>query len=190
MSYFPMMVKLDEKKVLIIGGGEEGLKKTRILHEFGAEITLISGDALKEAIELASRYEEREFRDTDITDEDYDLIVASTDDRELNKRISILAKDKHIPVNIVDDEKLCSFIFPAIVKDKDVVCTVSSGGKSPYIAQYIKALLNKVLPEGIGEINDRMGEYRKHAKSVIADVTERRRFLRKKLDEELDKSGS
>ena len=42
MSYFPMMVKLDEKKVLIIGGGEEGLKKTRILHEFGAEITLIS----------------------------------------------------------------------------------------------------------------------------------------------------
>ena len=43
---------------------------------------------------------------------------------------------------------------------------------------------------GIGEINDRMGEYRKHAKSEIADVTERRRFLRKKLDEELDKSGS
>ena len=190
MSYFPMMVKLDDKKVLIIGGGEEGLKKTQILHEFGAEITLISKDALKEAIELASRYEEREFRDTDITDEDYDLIVASTDDRELNKRISILAKDKHIPVNIVDDEKLCSFIFPAIVKDKDVVCAVSSGGKSPYITQYIKTLLNKVLPEGIGEINDRMGEYRKQAKSEIADVTERRRFLRKKLDEELDKSGS
>ena len=44
MSYFPMMVKLDEKKVLIIGGGEEGLKKTQILHEFGAKITLISKD--------------------------------------------------------------------------------------------------------------------------------------------------
>lgn len=97
---------------------------------------------------------------------------------------------KTIPVNIVDDEKLCSFIFPAIVKYKDVVCAVSSGGKSPYITQYIKALLNKVLPEGIGEINDRMGEYRKHAKSEIADVTERRRFLRKRLDEELNKSGS
>ena len=50
MSYFPMMVKLDDKKVLIIGGGEEGLKKTQILHEFGAEITLISKDVLKEAI--------------------------------------------------------------------------------------------------------------------------------------------
>lgn len=190
MSYFPMMVKLDDKKVLIIGGGEEGLKKTQILHEFGAKITLISKDAQKEAIELALRYEEREFRDTDITDEDYDLIVASTDDRELNKRISVMAKNKHIPVNVVDDEELCSFIFPAIVKDKDVVCAVSSGGKSPYITQYIKTLLNKVLPEGIGEINDRMGEYRKQAKSEIADVTERRRFLRKKLDEELDKSGS
>ncbi len=185
MSYFPMMVKLDEKKVLIIGGGEEGLKKTQILHEFGAEITLISKDALKEAIELASRYEEREFRDTDITDEDYDLIVASTDDRELNKRISILAKYKHIPVNIVDDEKLCSFIFPAIVKDKDVVCAVSSGGKSPYITQYIKALLNKVLPRDIGEINDRMGEYRKQAKKDFDVAAQRRRFLKRKLDEEL-----
>ncbi|MBP5608219.1 MAG: hypothetical protein J6X66_08135, partial [Lachnospiraceae bacterium] len=68
MSYFPMMVKLDGKKVLIIGGGEEGLKKTKILHDFGAEISLISKDALKEAAKLASRYEEREFRDTDITD--------------------------------------------------------------------------------------------------------------------------
>ena len=190
MSYFPMMVKLDDKKVLIIGGGEEGLKKTQILHEFGAKITLISKDVQKEAIELALRYEEREFRDTDITDTEFDMIVASTDDRELNKRISILARDKHIPVNIVDDEELCSFIFPAIVKDKDVVCAVSSGGKSPYITQHIKGLLSRILPKDIGGINDRMGEYRKQAKSEIADITERRRFLRKKLDEELEKSGS
>lgn len=187
MSYFPMMVKLDEKKVLIIGGGEEGKKKTQILHEFGADITLISKDALKEAAELASRYEEREFTDTDITDEDYDMIVASTDDKELNRRISALAAERRIPVNVVDDEELCSFIFPAIVKDKDVVCAVSSGGKSPYITQYIKALLNRVLPRGIGDINDRMGEYRKQAKKEYTDVSERRRFLRSKLDEELGK---
>ncbi|MCR4586415.1 MAG: bifunctional precorrin-2 dehydrogenase/sirohydrochlorin ferrochelatase [Lachnospiraceae bacterium] len=184
MSYFPMMVKLDGKKVLIIGGGVEGLKKTRILHDFGAEICLISKDALKEAAELASRYEEREFRDTDITDE-HDLIVAATDDRELNKRISRLARDKRIPVNVVDDEELCSFIFPAIVKDKDVVCAVSSGGKSPYITQYIKALLSKLLPENIGEINDRMGEYRKQAKKELKEAIDRRSFLKKKLEEEL-----
>ncbi len=185
MSYFPMMVKLDEKKVLIIGGGEEGLKKTRILHEFGAEISLISKEALKEAIELAAHYEEREFRDTDITETEFDMIVASTDDRELNKRISFLARDKHIPVNIVDDEELCSFIFPAIIKDKDVVCAVSSGGKSPYITQYIKALLNKVIPKGIGDINERMGEYRKQAKKDFDVAAQRRRFLKRKLDEEL-----
>ena len=185
MSYFPMMVKLDEKKVLIIGGGEEGLKKTQILHEFGAEISLISKDALKEAIELAAHYEEREFRDTDITDTEFDMIVASTDDRELNKRISILARDKHIPVNIVDDEELCSFIFPAIVKDKDVVCAVSSGGKSPYITQYIKGLLSRILPKDIGGINDRMGEYRKQAKRDLKEAVERRSFLKKKLEEEL-----
>ena len=187
MSYFPMMVKLDGKKALIIGGGEEGKKKTQILHDFGAEITLISKDAQKEAIELTSRYEEREFMDSDITEGDYDLIVASTDDRELNKRISALANERRIPVNVVDDEELCSFIFPAIVKDKDVICAVSSGGKSPYITQYIKALLNKVLPKDIGDINDRMGEYRKQAKKEIADAAERRKFLRSRLEEELGK---
>ena len=147
MSYFPMMVKLDEKKVLIIGGGEEGKKKTQILHEFGAEITLISKDALKEAIELASRYEEREFRDTDITDEDYDLIVASTDDRELNKRISILAKDKHIPVNIVDNPKLCTFIFPSLIKRGDLVIGITSSGKSPAFSQYIRKEAEQVYSD-------------------------------------------
>ena len=189
MSYFPMMVELDNKKVLVIGSGEEGRKKTQILHEFGAVITLISKDALKEAVEMASVFEEREFRDTDI-DEQYELIVAATDDRELNKRISTLAKKNKIPVNVVDDTELCTFIFPAIVKDRDVVCAVSSGGKSPYITQHIKSLLLSILPGNIGIINDRMGEYRKQAKSEIADTAERRRFLRKKLDEELKKSGS
>ena len=185
MSYFPMMVKLDGKKVLVIGGGEEGLKKTQIMHDFGAEICLISKGALKEAAKLASRYEEREFRDTDITDEAYDLIVAATDDRELNKRISGLAHENRIPVNIVDDEELCSFIFPAIIKDRDVVCAVSSGAKSPYITQYIKVLLCKLLPKNIGEINDRMGEYRKQAKRDLKEAAERRSFLKKKLEEEL-----
>ena len=85
----------------------------------------------------------------------------------------------------MDDEELCSFIFPAIIKDKDVVVGVSSSGKSPYVAQHIKALIKDALPENIGEINDRMGEYRAYAKKEISDTEKRREFLRKKLDEEL-----
>ena len=186
MAFFPMMVELNNKKVLVIGGGEEGKKKTEVLCSFGASVTLIAKDALQEAIMLAERYEEKEFEDSDIEREEYTLVVAATDDRKLNERISMLAGRKRIPVNIVDDMELCSFIFPAIIKEKDVVCAVSSGGKSPYITQYIKKLIAGILPQRIGEINERMGEHRINAKREIADAVERRKYLRSKLEEELE----
>lgn len=185
MSYFPMMTDLYNKNVLVIGGGEEGCKKVQILHGFDAVITLIAKDALKEAVSLADAFYQREFEDADITDaeKEYEMIVASTDDRRLNARISALAKERRIPVNVVDDTELCTFIFPAIVKEKDVVCAVSSGGKSPYVAQYVKRLIIENMPADIGEINDRMGEFRKQAKKEIDDTTKRRAFLRERLEE-------
>ena len=79
--------------------------------------------------------------------------------------------------------EFCTFIFPAIIKEKDVVCSVSSGGKSPYVAQYVKSLIRRSLPCGIGEINDKMGDFRSYAKQEIKEAAARRAFLRKKFDE-------
>lgn len=186
MSYFPMMINLDGKEVLVIGGGAEGLKKVKILHDFGAVITLVAPDAEQEAIGLADRFAYRAFSDEDITGKNYALIVAATDDKDLNGRISALASSEHIPVNVVDDTERCTFIFPAIVKERDVVCAVSSGGKSPYVAQYVKKLINDVMPPSIGKINDRMGEYRMEAKKRFDTSEERRVFLLKRLKELLD----
>ena len=182
MSYFPMMVNLEGVRILVVGGGEEGRKKVEILSSFGAEIILIAENAAEEAVGLADRFIERSFEDQDLEGE-IGLVVAATDDRTLNQRIYRLATRRRIPVNVVDDVELCTFIFPAIVKEKDVVCAVSSGGKSPYVAQYIKALIRKVLPPGIGEINDKMGEYRVAAKREMNDPAERRMYLRQKLEE-------
>ena len=182
MAYFPMMVELKNKPVLVIGAGEEGTKKVDVLYEFGCRITLVAKEASEEAVKKAAKYLNREFEDGDIT-EDYILVVSATDDRELNKHISELAGRYRIPVNVVDDTELCSFIFPAIVKDKDVVVSVSSGGKSPYVAQYIKKAVIEHMPENIGIINDKMGEYRQTAKRDIEDVSERRKYLKDKLDE-------
>lgn len=182
MSYFPMMVNLEGVRILVVGGGEEGRKKVEILSSFGAKITLIARNAADEAVELADRFLERGFEDQDLAGE-FGLVVAATDDRILNERIYKLANQRKIPVNIVDDAELCTFIFPAIIKEKDVVCAVSSGGKSPYVAQHIKALFRKVLPPGIGEINDKMGEYRVAAKREMNDPAARRMYLRQKLEE-------
>ena len=188
MSYFPMMVNLEGVRILVVGGGEEGRKKVEILSSFGAKITLIAKNAAEEAVGLADRFLERGFEDSDM-EEEYGLVVAATDDRILNERIYKLAVRRKIPVNIVDDAALCTFIFPAIIKEKDVVCSVSSGGKSPYVAQYLKALIRKVLPPGIGEINDKMGEYRIAAKKELNDSAARRTYLRQKLEELTGSTG-
>ncbi|MBR4344137.1 MAG: bifunctional precorrin-2 dehydrogenase/sirohydrochlorin ferrochelatase [Lachnospiraceae bacterium] len=185
MAYFPMMIDLKDKPVLVIGAGEEGTKKVEVLYDFGCKIILVAKEATKAAIEKSTAFFNRPFEDTDIKEE-YSMIVSATNDRTLNKHISELAGKNKIPVNVVDDTELCSFIFPAIIKDRDVVVSVSSGGKSPYVAQYIKAIVRDNMPKDIGLINDKMGEYRISAKQEISDVSERRKFLKAKLNDLLE----
>ena len=183
MSYFPMMVELEGENVLVVGGGEEGYKKIKILKDFGANITLIAPDAEPDAAEAADRYICRCFEGEDIAEGRYKMVVAATDDRSLNIRIHDNALKYKIPVNVVDDTALCTFIFPAIVKDREVVCAVSSGGRSPYVAQHIKKLIEQILPVGIGDINDQMGVLRERIKKEYPDSATRRKVLRDKLNE-------
>ena len=183
MAYFPMMVSLENRPVLVVGGGAEGLKKVRVLHDFGARITLVAKDALPEASALAEKYAAKAFTDEDLDGEKYAVVVAATDEEELNRRISSLCTSRGIPVNIVDRTELCTFIFPAIIRENDLVCAVSSSGKSPLVTQHIKALIQRILPEKIGQINDRMGEYRIQAKAEIPNAGERRKDLKSKLEE-------
>ena len=175
-----MMIDLEKKSVLVVGGGREGTQKINVLKKFGCIITLISIEAADEAVENADLFVKKAFEESDI-DDSYSLIVSATGDKETDEIISRIAKEKKIPVNIVDNTELCTFIFPAIIKDRDVVIGISSSGKSPYLVQYLKKLITSVLPEDIGYINDRMGEYRSFAKEKIKDVNERRKFLSEKL---------
>ena len=186
MAYFPMMVELRDKKVLVIGGGEEGKKKIQVLKMFGCHVTLIAKRASEEAVSLTDVFLEKTFEAADMKD-DFFIVVAATEDTALNRMIYELAKEKKIPVNIVDNTELCTFIFPAIIKDEDVVVSVSSGGKSPYVAQHVKSLIIENMPSDIGKINERMGEYRKIAKKTYERTEERKSFLKEKLKELLSR---
>ncbi len=186
MAFFPMMTDLSGKDVLVIGAGEEGTRKVHVLKDFGARVALVAPEALEDAVREAELYDRRGFEEADLDRVEWMLAVAATNDRELNRRISEGARKRRIPVNVVDDPELCSFIFPALIRDGDVVCSVSSGGKSPYVAQLVKERVRNCWPEGIGSINDRMGEYREQAKQAYENREDRRRFLREKLEELLD----
>ena len=89
---------------------------------------------------------------------------------------------------MVDDPELCSFIFPALIREGEVVCAVSSGGRSPLVAQYVKKKIRQALPEGLGALNEKMGIFRRQLKVAEPDPQVRNQRLRerfRKLLEEL-----
>lgn len=101
---------------------------------------------------------EKEFQDHDI--DGMDFVVAATDDEGLNYHISDLCKQKNILINAVDMKEACSFIFPAMIKDKDMLIAVSSGGHSPAAAAYVKGQIRQCVPGYYGEMIEQLGEYR------------------------------
>ena len=188
MAYFPLMVDLKDKRILIIGGGETAARKAELMQDFGAEVTVIARNFLcsfpKEA-ELI----EKSFEKEDILSRapELFLIIAATDERTVNEEIAGLSRELRIPVNVVDDEPLCSFTFPAVIRDRDVVVSVSSGGKSPLVTQHVKKQLLAAMPPHIGEINDEMGELRKRIRETVPGQKERKQIYKEELERLLNR---
>lgn len=182
MAYFPLFLNLDGADVLVVGGGQTALRKCRSVLAFGADVTVISPEFAGEFPNQAHLMKRR-FQPGDTSGRA--MVLACTDDRAVNRQIAQEAQQQNIPVNVADDPELCTFYFPALVRDGDVVVGVSSGGKSPLIAQELRQKIEKILPEGIGEINDAMGVYRQKLQGGDgpASPAERKRLLQKKLEE-------
>ena len=170
MAYFPFFTDITGQKAVIAGGGETALRKAEILISFGACVTVVSPEFVSGFDSLKRNNEnlmiiKRKFVISDI--DGAFMVVAATNDNNLNEQISKICFELKIPVNVVDNTPLCSFIFPSIVKQQDIVCGISSGGKSPVITQYIKEEIIKFMPHFLGDINNRMGEIREAVKLKI-----------------------
>lgn len=203
MAYFPIMVDLKGKKVLIIGGGETAARKAEMMLLFGARVTVVAKE-LRAAMPEAATVLIRAFRSEDIAGSGADtgsadigvkeapgeepfLVIAATDDRKVNEEAAALARERRIPINVVDDEPLCSFTFPAIIRDRDVVVSVSSGGKSPLVTRHVKKQLQAAMPPHIGDINDEMGELRKQIRDSVQGQKERKQIYKEELERLLKK---
>ncbi len=183
MSYFPLMIQLEHVPVLLVGGGRTARRKAAILREFGAALDVVAPAIDSEIRALEAELHQRAFVPDDLNRQPWRLVVAATDERAVNRAISEDCKRRGIPVNVVDDPELCTFIFPAIIKQQDVVCAVSSGGHSPLVTQWVKRRLQQVLPKDLGIINEAMGRYRKTVQKEETDPAKRKERLKKKLME-------
>lgn len=121
MAYFPMFIDIEKKKCLVAGGGTVALRKVRVLLDFGAQITVVAPQIDPQILQLTGNVcvKERTFEPEDL--KECVLVVAATDDVTENHRIARMAQKKHIPVNAVDQQEDCSFIFPSYLKHRDLV---------------------------------------------------------------------
>lgn len=180
MVYFPMFLNISGRKCLVVGGGKVALRKVLVLLDFDARVTVVARKISDEIRNLPVDICERDYAEEDI--KACALVVAATDDANVNHKVAETAKRYHIPVNAVDQPEDCTFIFPAYVKRKNVVGAFSSAGNSPVLTQYLKAQIQDVLTDELGEINEYMGSIRDTVKVSLATETERKRAYRLVLE--------
>ncbi|MGH1543493.1 MAG: siroheme synthase CysG [Arenicella sp.] len=180
MQNYPIFIDLKGQQVLVVGGGEIAARKIRLMSLAGAEITIIAPELGQTILSEMSRnitHIARQFRESDIGD--YRLITAATDDLEINRRVSELAQQRNIPVNVVDQPDLCSFITPSIIDRSPVLIAVSTGGGAPVLARILRSKLEAFIPASYGQLANSMRQLRDKVKDRFSEESERRHFWEK-----------
>ena len=191
MNTFPLFFKLEDRKVLIVGGGDVALRKADLLSRAGAAITILAPSISTEIQTLLShtKYKAKH----ELIYENYNkaymtgarVIIAATDDETLNHQIHTDASELNIPVNVVDTPHLCDFIFPAIVDRNPIVIGISSNGKAPVLARLLRARLETLIPQGYGKLAKLAGDFRTEVKTKIPTLTGRRQFWERAFEGEV-----
>lgn len=171
MAYFPFMIDISDKKCLVVGGGKIALHKVKILLGFGVKLFVVAPSFEEDFKNLeypdgqVSLWQ-REFAESDI--DGMDFVIAATNEEYVNTHISRLCREKGILINAVDMKEACSFIFPAMLRDEDMLVAISSGGQSPASVSYLKEKLKDAIPDYYGEMVERLGEYREEILREVA----------------------
>ena len=173
MAYFPFFIDIENKKILIIGGGNVALRKAEKLVQFGADIVVVAPEICAELERLAGvKLIRRRFENKDISTAF--AVIAATDDRQLNARIYALCTDLGILVNTVDDPENCGFYFPALVRKNNVTVGISTGGTSPVFARYLREKTEELLDAKTLAAGDILAKYRPLIKQRFSTEEQRK----------------
>ena len=181
MAYFPMFVDIKKKKCLIVGGGTVALRKVQVLLDFGADVVVVAQEVISKIKEYPVTVYQRNFEKEDL--QGCELVVAATDDAGLNHEIAEAAQKQKIPVNAVDQQEDCSFIFPSYVREQELVGAFSSGGNSPVLTQYLKKYMAQILTAELGEANAYLGSIRPVVKKELDTEAMRKKVYQQVLNE-------
>ncbi len=178
MEYLPLFHNLQGRLVLVVGGGEIALRKSRLLTEAGARLRVVAPKiepALAALVEQGGgQCIERGYHPDDL--HQVVLVIAATDDEALNAQVSADAQALRLPVNAVDAPHLCTVIFPAIVDRSPLVIAVSSGSHAPVLARLTRARIETLFPHTYGKLAQLAKRFRQQVKAAFPGINQRRVF--------------
>jgi uncharacterized protein len=162
---FPVFLKLNDLHTVLIGAGNVGLEKLTAIVQNSpdAKVTVIALTILPEVYVLSAEYEgvnivQKSFTDSDLNDTD--VVIAATNNSELNSFIRQSAHDRKLLINVADKPELCDFYLGSIVQKGDLKIAISTNGKSPTIAKRLKEVLNEGLPDELDDTLQQMSALR------------------------------
>ena len=178
MDYFPIFMSLRGQPCLVVGGGVVAMRKARALVRSGAALRVVApviDQGLRQLAEdSGGEVLQREFEAADL--QNVRLVIAATDSEPVNEWVSRAAQQLGLPVNVVDQPALSSFIMPAVVDRSPVVIAVSSAGRAPVLTRLLKARIETLVPAAWGELAELVGRYRGRVRQRFASSRERNRF--------------
>lgn len=179
MAYFPFYIDIEGKRILIVGGGKVALRKLEKLLPFEPEISVIAPCVCEQIKNFNVSVIEREFKDSDL--DGVFCVISATDSEEVNGHIFRLCRERNILVNTVDDKKRCGFIFPALVSKNGITAGITTEGKSPVYAKYIRKQLELLLERESPNIAESLFKYRERIKAEVKYESDRKAAFEKLL---------
>jgi precorrin-2 dehydrogenase/sirohydrochlorin ferrochelatase len=177
--FYIACLKLTGRRCLVVGGGEIGLEKVEGLLACDGDVTLVAPDAVPELQELARegslRWERREYRPDDL--ERAFMVIACTDDTDINIGIYNDAEARAMLVNVVDVPPLCNFILPAILRTGPLAIAISTAGASPALAKRMKREIGELFGEEYATLAILLNEVRGWAKGTLPTYQDRKDFF-------------
>lgn len=169
MSLFPLFLKLDDKKCLVVGAGVIAFEKIEALLRCHARVMVVSPEATPAVIGLSERgaidWQVRRFQPEDLSG--VRLVIAATNDRAVNRSVFEEAARRSILCNAVDDPPLCDFFCASILERGDLQIAISTAGKSPALAQRLRREIDAQLEQDLGRWLDDLGELRREVLAAM-----------------------
>ena len=179
MDFLPVFLNLQKQKCLVAGEGPMAVQKIELLLSAGASVHLSVQNQLCDTLkELSEKGRIKIIKEKigEFEVKDYKLIIAASEDLALNTSIVDIANQNNIPVNVVDQPEMCSFLFPSIVDRSPLIIAVSSCGKSPTLSRFIRNKVAAFLPEAYSPLAVMLGEFRHKMKPFLLTYEAKKDF--------------